>query len=297
MNPVVLYFASGESLYSGAALLLLLIALTPYIRNRWLLRLRALLLWISLALMFMACPPFPYWLDAVFLAALAVWLAAWSGMDRPPAPPRRRFRLLAAAALTLLAILLPILELPWRQRPAFTGTPADHLVVIGDSISAGIFADSPWPSIFQAHTNIPVVNLSAAGDETSDAILKTKKLSDQDTLVLLEIGGNDLLGGVPASEFAARLDRLLAACAAPNRTLIMFELPLLPHRIGYGQAQRRLAARYHVQLIPKRYLVEAFRAGTSDGLHLSPAGAQRMAALVDSLLQPLLKQPATRPRP
>lgn len=292
MNPIVLYFASGDSLYSGAALLLLLIAVTPFIKHRWLLRLRNLLLWIGLALMVMACPPFPYWLDGIFLAVFVAWFVAWSRGNKPPAPPRRRVRLLAGAALALLALLLPTLELPWRWRPAFTGTPADHLVVIGDSISAGISADPPWPMILQTRSGVPVTNLAAAGADTSDALAQSRKLTAQDTLVLLEIGGNDFLDGVPTAEFASRLDQLLAACAAPNRTLIMFELPLLPHRIGYGQTQRRLAAQYHVQLIPKRFLIEVFRAGTTDGLHLSPTGAQHMAALVESLLHPLLRNPA-----
>jgi lysophospholipase L1-like esterase len=291
MNPVVLYFASGESLYSGAALFLILVGLTPFVRNRWFMRLRTLLLWISLAMMVMACPPLPYWLDGVFFAAIVFWFMVWSGMDRPPTAGRRRLRLAASMLLIALGVLLPVLEVPWRICPSFTGTPGDHLVVIGDSISAGIFRDQPWPDILQSHSGVGVRNLSRAGDETSDALDQCRKLTPADTLVLIEIGGNDLLGGVSAAEFATRLDKLLTACVSPKRTLIMFELPLLPHRIGYGRAQRRLAAEYHVQLIPKRYFVAAFRAGTSDGLHLSPAGARRMAELVEALLHPLFTKP------
>jgi hypothetical protein len=40
MNPVALYFASGESLYLGAALLLLVIAVSPFARRTWSLHLR-----------------------------------------------------------------------------------------------------------------------------------------------------------------------------------------------------------------------------------------------------------------
>jgi hypothetical protein len=129
------------------------------------------------------------------------------------------------------------LEFPHRYAPHFTGARADHLVVIGDSISAGIFKDEPWPVLFQKYTNIPVANLSAAGAEASDALDQTRKLIGKDTLVLIEIGGNDLIGGVPCVEFEARLDKLLAACVGRERTLIMFELPLLPHRIAYGRIQ------------------------------------------------------------
>ena len=273
MNPVVLYFASGESLYSGAALLLLLIAINPIIRNRWLLRCRRLAALEQPRPHDDGVPAAPL-LAGRHLPGGVHRLAGRLVQSRQAAHPVcRRFRLLAAGMLTLLTLLLPALELPWRQRPVFTGPRADHLVVIGDSISAGISADPPWPKIMQTRTGIPVTNLARAGDETSDAFAQSQKLTDQDTLVLIEIGGNDLIAGVPTAEFEARLDRLLAACAAPNRMLIMFELPLLPHRIGYGHAQRRLAAQYHVRLIPKRFFVEVLHAGTSDGLHCLPAGA------------------------
>jgi lysophospholipase L1-like esterase len=71
----------------------------------------------------------------------------------------------------------------------------------------------------------------------------------------------------------------------------MFELPLLPHKIAYGQIQRRLAAKYGVWLIPKRYFTDVIGGAnaTSDGLHLSEIGSRRMAALVAQALLPVLK--------
>jgi lysophospholipase L1-like esterase len=70
----------------------------------------------------------------------------------------------------------------------------------------------------------------------------------------------------------------------------MFELPLLPNVIQYGQIQRRLAANYGVWLIPKRYFVGVISGAnaTSDGLHLSETGTRRMAALVAGVLSPVL---------
>ncbi len=40
MNPIVLYLASGESLYPGAARLMLATLISPRLQQRWLLRLR-----------------------------------------------------------------------------------------------------------------------------------------------------------------------------------------------------------------------------------------------------------------
>jgi lysophospholipase L1-like esterase len=71
----------------------------------------------------------------------------------------------------------------------------------------------------------------------------------------------------------------------------MFELPLLPNKIAYGQIQRRLATNYGVYLIPKRFSVDVMSGAnsTSDGLHLSNTGTRRMAALVVRALSPVLK--------
>jgi lysophospholipase L1-like esterase len=110
-------------------------------------------------------------------------------------------------------------------------------------------------------------------------------------VVLLEIGGNDLLMGVSSDDFGKGLDALLSKVTAPNRTVLMFELPLLPSKIAYGQIQRRLSAKYRVLLIPKRYFAQVIgdANATTDGLHLSTSGSRRMAALVAQVLSPLLK--------
>jgi acyl-CoA thioesterase-1 len=298
MNPIALYFASGESLYAGSALMLLLVALTPFAQNRWLRRLHSLLIWIALAMMAMACPPFPWAIDAFFFAAFIAWLIAWSSFRK--SKPRRIARIITASLFTLLLIVLPLCELPYRARPVFTGTLADHLVVIGDSISAGIDpAELPWPAVLQQQSGIPVTNLAFPGDTVANAIKHAQKLAPADTLLLIEIGGNDLIGGTSSATFRQDLDHLLEICAAPARTIIMFELPLLPHRIAYGRIQRELAAKYHVQLIPKRFFIDvlAGKDATSDSLHLAPAGAKHMAESVYSLLAPLLKNSTCPAKP
>ena len=121
-------------------------------------------------------------------------------------------------------------------------------------------------------------------------------LAEGDHLVLIEIGGNDLLMGVSSDEYGKALDALLSKVATPNRTVLMFELPLLPNKIAFGQIQRGLSAKYRVALIPKRYFAQVIgdADATTDGLHLSASGARRMAALVAQVLSPLLKSCQSR---
>ena len=101
MSPVALYFASGDSLYAGALLLLTLAAISPFLHRRWLLRLRNIVAWAALALVVVASPPFPWAVDAIFGAAFATWFLSVNRPDfgRSMAGPR-------VAALALIALLI-----------------------------------------------------------------------------------------------------------------------------------------------------------------------------------------------
>jgi acyl-CoA thioesterase-1 len=104
----------------------------------------------------------------------------------------------------------------------------------------------------------------------------------EDGVVLLEIGGNDLLGSTSDEEFAVGLESLLQTVCRPGLQVVMFELPLPPFRNAYGRIQRRLAGQYGVALIPKRVLADIITqpGATLDSIHLSPLGHQHLADLV-----------------
>jgi acyl-CoA thioesterase-1 len=285
-----MYFASGESLYAGAALLLLAIALSPLLMRRWHRLLRNLAAWLGLLLMVMASPPFPRVVDIGFLGAFVLWFGTELRIARTPVSAT--WRVATAAILAGLLLVLSATELRHRYPPTITGAPTDHLVVIGDSISAGIdLRVQSWPTVMQQMTGVPVKNLALPGADSLEALTAAAKLKLEDRVVLIEIGGNDLLSGVPSKEFARRLEAILGSVTSPNRVVVMFELPLLPHWISYGQAQRRLASKYGVFLIPKRDFAAVIsgRSATLDGLHLSDLGAHRMAELVARILSPVLK--------
>ena len=60
--------------------------------------------------------------------------------------------------------------------------------------------------------------------------------------MLLEIGGNDLLGDTTPAGFESGLDNLLRVVSRPGRVVVMLELPLPPFFNEYGRAQRRVAS-------------------------------------------------------
>jgi len=131
----------------------------------------------------------------------------------------------------------------------------------------------------------------------TEGLSMADRVTERDTLVLVELGGNNLIGEERPQEFEASLARLLMKLNSPGRRIVMFELPLLPQFIRYGQIQRRLAAEYRVPLIPKRCLAEVIsgKEATVDSLHLSDVGSHRMASLVTEILKPVLQMGATAP--
>ena len=284
MNPLVLYLASGESLYLGAALLLLLVLLSFYSISRVAMSLQRRLIWVALALMIMGSPPFLWLLDIVFAAVFLLWFISNRKRDWEISRP---LRITSACALIIVLIGLTFGELYHRRLSVVRATSSDHVVVLGDSISAGLGGRvRPWPELMQEISGMQVKNLSKAGATLKDGAAMAKQVVPQDRLVLIELGGNDLIAGEPYGSFARSLESVLQRLAEQGRTVIMFELPLLPEMIPYGQAQRRLSKKYGVVLIPKRFLAGVLSGGdaTSDGLHLTEVGARRMALLVSRVL-------------
>jgi lysophospholipase L1-like esterase len=286
MSRIAWYFASGESLYLGAVLLALVAVAPAFLKRTWLLGVRNVVASIALAFIVMACPPFAFVVDVIFLAVFLLWFITSNQSSA------RRLQRGSTVVLTVLLFVLTTIEFSHRRMPRITGTPSDHLVVIGDSISSGIDPHlQAWPLVLQQTCAVDVRNLARPGARVSEGLLMARDLTDSDHVVLIEIGGNDLLMGVSSDEYGKGLDALLSKLTAPNRTVLMFELPLLPNKIGYGQIQRRLSAKYRASLIPKRYFAQAIgdAGATTDGLHLSGSGARRMAALVAQVLSPILK--------
>ncbi|HWX54729.1 MAG TPA: GDSL-type esterase/lipase family protein [Verrucomicrobiae bacterium] len=288
MGSVFLFLASGDSLYVGAALLLLAIAASRHSAPPWLLLLLRIISWFALAMMVMAAPPFAWLVDGIFLAAFGAWVLT-SGQTVPLKQAKLHF----AATVVLIALLtvLPAMEFSHRSMPIVAGERQDHITVIGDSISYGIGSKVTWPSVMQETIGVSVNNLALPGATTADGIAMARKVGPEDRIVLVEIGGNDLLGGTPSNVFGDNLDAILSQVCKPGRTVVMFELPLLPHKIVFGHIQRRLSKKYGVYLIPKHFFTDVLGGpnATIDGLHLSDVGANRMADLVARALSPVLR--------
>ncbi len=113
-----MYFASGESLYLGAGLLLLAVISPVFLKHGWMLRVRNLLAWVGLALMIMASPPFSLMVSLLFFAVFAVWFTTsnQSFVSQTTVSLQMGASILLAASL----LILTILEFSHRKMPRIT---------------------------------------------------------------------------------------------------------------------------------------------------------------------------------
>ncbi len=194
-------------------------------------------------------------------------------------------------SLTLLAIAM---ELPYILKPNMPKEKYDILYVVGDSVSAGIGGknEKTWPKLLRDQYGIGIVNLAESGATVGSAVNQAAEINDENSAVLLEIGGNDFFTPTPLRQFKRDLERLSNTVVKNDRMVVMLELPLLPWHIKYGKAQRQCAKQFGVILIPKRYFVNVLskKGASTDLAHLSPEGHQLMAKEIWSLLGENLEQ-------
>ena len=185
----------------------------------------------------------------------------------------------------------PCVELPYHLTPALAPRGNPVVYVLGDSISAGVGGEATtWPKLLADRRSTPVVDLSVAGLDVAKAQKQASRVVEPGSIVVLEIGGNDILGSTTPEAFERDLDLLLARISGQGRTILFLELPLPPTYNRFGEIQRRLAASHHARLVPKRVLMGVLASGgaTLDSIHLSPAGHARMAEAIGKILPPAL---------
>lgn len=279
MEPLLYHLYSGQMLFSAAFVVAAAAAasLAGVLDRSAFSRSAAAIL--SLAAIFAAAmsgAPMP--LVQAFVAGAAVAAFALFGIVAPPA----RRRLLAAGALVAVACCAAT-EARWHFGHLTLPSPR-RLIVIGDSLSSGGFGEtSPWPRLIALDLRAAEVNLALPG-ETAGAALRNQLPAVPPPLpgdtVIVAIGGNDMLEGLPAGAFEDSLDALItSARAGGTREVVVLELPVVPGAWRFGAIQRRLATKHGVALVPKRVLAGVLLEPgcTYDGLHPTQRGHERLA--------------------
>lgn len=159
------------------------------------------------------------------------------------------------------------------------GTPAHTILVVGDSLSAeyGLQRGQGWVALLQARllaekSKAVVVNASISGDTTAGGRSRLPALLAQHkpTVVVIELGGNDALRGLPLATTQDNLLAMAQAAKASGARVLLLGMQVPPN---YGKAYAQQFADTFVQVArtSKTALVPFFLKGVADG-----PGADRM---------------------
>ncbi len=131
----------------------------------------------------------------------------------------------------------------WWSLPALATTaPAPVILILGDSLSAGfgVSVDATWVALLQQRLakqgyGYRVVNASVSGETTGGARARLPRALElhKPALVVIELGGNDGLRGLPLKQVRANFDAMLAQAQAAGArpVLVAMRIPT-----NYGPA-------------------------------------------------------------
>jgi len=187
--------------------------------------------------------------------------------------------------------------------PAAPISARQRIVFLGDSLTAGYGLDieQSVPSLVQKHLDeegyaYEVVNAGVSGDTSAGGLRRLDWSLDGDVRILvLELGANDGLRGLPVADMKKNLKSIIATAKARRIQVLLTGMEAPPN---YGEAYtsefrrafRDIAAEEHVAFMPfYLYQVAGIPAlNIADGMHPNPAGARTVEANLWRSLEPLL---------
>ena len=182
------------------------------------------------------------------------------------------------------------------------------LLVVGDSLSAeyGLARGSGWVALLEQRLlreklAWQVVNASISGDTTSGGRSRLPALlkAHRPKVVILELGGNDALRGLPLAMTQANLSDMTRAAKAAGAAVLIAGMAVPPnYGRAYGEGFTALfgavARAEQVALVP--FLLAGVADGPdadamfqADRIHPKAEAHPRMLANVWPVLRPLLK--------
>ena len=178
--------------------------------------------------------------------------------------------------------------------------------MFGDSLSAayGLKPEQGWVALLEKRLQMQgygyhIVNASISGETSSGGLARLPRALalNKPAIVILELGANDGLRGLPVATTRANLARMLALITQSGAKALLLGIRLPPNygpRYGHEFAAMygELAAERRVGLVP--FLLERVALNAdlmqADGLHPTEAGEPQVLDTVWPFLMPLLER-------
>jgi acyl-CoA hydrolase len=128
--------------------------------------------------------------------------------------------------------------------------PGSVVLALGDSLTegAGVTREEAWPNLLADKTGWKVINGGVSGDTSEGALRRLPSLLEQHApvLVLVALGGNDMLRHLPQQETVANLEKIIALIKARGAKPVLLATP--QPSIAGAVFQRLSAADFYQQV-------------------------------------------------
>lgn len=171
-------------------------------------------------------------------------------------------------------------------------SPGRTIVVLGDSIASGVGsgAGEAYPDLLAARLGAEVINAGVSGNTTAEGLARIDEVLAEDPwMVIVELGGNDMLRRVPPEQaernLRSILDRVIAARAVP----VLVEMDA-PFGGRYLEIYERLGDDYDIPVVEDA-LGEILRDRSlkSDSIHPNAQGQRALAEAIAEEIEPLIE--------
>ena len=201
-------------------------------------------------------------------------------------------------ALAALSVLVAVAFLGYRHFAPSPGAPTarpagETIVCFGDSLTSGQGA-SPgmdYPAQLSRMIGRPVINAGRPGDTTESAGRRLERdvLSKSPGIVLITLGGNDLMRRVDRAQAFGNLGAIVRAIRARGAVVILGGLDVPVWGRGFDQGYRDLAKETGAVLVPDILKgVMGNPALMSDAIHPNDAGYAVVARHFQEAVKPYL---------
>lgn len=180
------------------------------------------------------------------------------------------------------------------------------ILVLGDSISAAYglpSIDHGWVAMLQQRLQgqgIRVVNASIPGDTTAGGLQRVGELllRERPVVVLVELGANDGLRGLPLTQLKANLSGIVTSVQKSNGRVVLLGMRLPPnygkrYADAFANTFKELAAERKLAYVP--FLLDGVGGESGmmqmDGLHPNESAQSVILENVWRVLEPLLAKP------
>lgn len=183
------------------------------------------------------------------------------------------------------------------------------IVFLGDSLSEGygVAQGKSFPDVVQRRLDkdglkYRVVNLGVSGDTTTGGLGRINHaLSFKPSVLVVELGGNDGLRGIPVAKSKANIEQMIVRAQQAGAKVLLAGMTLPPNYgpdyiKSFETMYKDLSVKYKVPLIP--FLMSSIREQMAtrkglmqgDGIHPTAEGHELVADTVMQALRGMLKR-------